>query len=75
VEDELWVALEGELVIHIMDPSLRQQSQRPDERNVSRWYLRGRVNLSMKDDKSVVSSEADILPCCKLDPPLCYRPA
>jgi len=32
VEDELWVALEGELIIHIVDPSLRHQSQRPDQR-------------------------------------------
>ena len=27
VEDELWVALEGELIIHVMDPSLQHQSQ------------------------------------------------
>ena len=33
VENELWVILEGELVINIMDPSLRHQSQRPDQRN------------------------------------------
>ena len=42
VEDELWVALEGELIIHIMDPSLRHQSQRPDQRNTERspsWHL------------------------------------
>ena len=30
VEDELWVALEGKLIMDIMDPSLRHQSQRPD---------------------------------------------
>ena len=33
VENELWVILEGELVINIMDPSLRHQSQRPYQRN------------------------------------------
>jgi len=36
VEDELWVALEGEFIIHIMDPSLQHQSQRPDQRNAER---------------------------------------
>jgi len=36
VEDELWVALEGELIIHIMDPSLQHKSQRPDQRNAQR---------------------------------------
>ena len=30
VEDKLWVALEGEFIIHIMDPPLWHQSQRPD---------------------------------------------
>jgi hypothetical protein len=30
VEDELWVALEGKLIMDIMDPSLRHQNQRPD---------------------------------------------
>jgi hypothetical protein len=30
VEDELWVAFEGKLITDIMDPSLRDQSQRPD---------------------------------------------
>ena len=30
MEDELWVALEGKLIMDIMDPSLRHQSQRPD---------------------------------------------
>jgi len=35
VEDELWVAPEGELVIHVVNPSLRQQSQRPYQRNAS----------------------------------------
>ena len=51
VEDELWVALEGELIIHIMDPPLQHQSQRLDQRNVERstsWHLGGRVYLSMK---------------------------
>ena len=33
VEDKLRVAPEGELVIYIMNPSLQQQSQRPDQRN------------------------------------------
>ena len=27
VEDELWVALEGKLIMDIMDPSLRHQNQ------------------------------------------------
>ena len=27
VEDELWVALEGKLIMEIMDPSLRHQRQ------------------------------------------------
>ena len=27
MEDELWVALEGKLIMDIMDPSLRYQSQ------------------------------------------------
>ena len=48
VEDELWVALERELIIHIMDPSLQHQSQLPDQRNAQRWHLRGRVNLLVK---------------------------
>jgi len=51
MEDELWVALEGELIIHIVDPSLRHQSQRPDQRTAQRSpssHLRGRVNLSVK---------------------------
>ena len=30
MEDEQWVALEGKLIMDIMDPSLRQQNQRPD---------------------------------------------
>ena len=33
VENELWVTLEGKLVMHVMDSSLRHQSQRPDQRN------------------------------------------
>jgi len=51
VEDKLWVALKGELIIDIMDPSLRQQNQRIDQRNAQRppsSHLRGRVNLSVK---------------------------
>ena len=39
VKDELRIALEGELFIYIMDPSLRHQSQRSDQRNAERWYL------------------------------------
>jgi hypothetical protein len=30
MEDELWVALEGKLVMDIMDPSLHHQSQQPN---------------------------------------------
>jgi hypothetical protein len=30
MEDELWVAPEGKLIMHIMDPSLWHQSQRLD---------------------------------------------
>ncbi len=30
MEDELWVALEGKLIMDIMDSSLQHQSQRPD---------------------------------------------
>jgi len=30
MEDKLWVALERKLIMDIMDPSLRHQSQRPD---------------------------------------------
>ena len=30
MEDELWVALEGKLIMDIMNPSLRHQSQQPD---------------------------------------------
>jgi len=30
VEDELWVALEGKLIMDNMNPSLRHQSQRHD---------------------------------------------
>ena len=51
VEDELWIALEGELIIHIMDPPLQHRSQRLDQRNAERstsWHLGGWVNLSMK---------------------------
>ncbi len=48
VKDELWVVLEQELIMHIMNPSLRHQSQRPGERNAQRWHLCGRVNLSVK---------------------------
>ena len=33
VENELRVTLKGELIIDIMDPSLRHQGQRPDQRN------------------------------------------
>ena len=33
MENELWVTLKGELVIHVMDPSLRHQNQRADQRN------------------------------------------
>jgi len=30
MEDKLWVAPEWKLIMDIMDPSLRHQSQRPD---------------------------------------------
>ena len=48
MKDEVRVTLEGKLIVDIMDPSLRHQSQRPDSRNVQRSYLRGWVNLSAR---------------------------
>jgi hypothetical protein len=45
MKDEVWVALEGKLIMDIVDPSLRHQSQRPDSKNVQRSHLRGWVNL------------------------------
>ena len=36
MEDELWIALEGELVMDIMNPFLQNKSQWPDQRNAQR---------------------------------------
>jgi hypothetical protein len=60
-----------------MDPSLSIKVNDLITRKMRKDHLRGRLNLSGfgRDDESEVSSEVDILPCYKPDPPLYCKPA
>ena len=78
MENELWVALEWKLNIDVMDSSLSHQNINNVIREMRKNHqVTFEVGLICwwKDDGSGVTSEADILPRGKLDPPLYCRPA